>query len=104
MKKYFNNCKSKMLRDMFKDNKKCMKVELGVKNKDIIDFIIQFLLLYDNLKVIILEINFLNTPSFSYRSEFINRNIYIINKDGHNEYFLKLVNYFQIYDFYNFLS
>ena len=101
MKKYFSNCKSKILRETFKDNKKCMKVGLNIKKKEIIDFIIQFLLFYDISEVIMLEINFSDTPSFSYKSEFINNNIYIINKEGNNESFLKLVNYFQIYDFYN---
>jgi len=101
MKKYFNNCKSKILREMFEDDKKCIKVQLNIKKKEIIDFIIQFLLFYDCLKIIILEINFSDTPSFSYQSNFINNNIYIINKEGNNESFLKLVNYFQIYDFYN---
>ena len=101
IEKYFKNCKSEILKDILKNNKKIITIKLDIKEKHIIDFIIIFLLLYDDLKVIMLDINFFNIPNFSYDEVFINKNIYNINKEGKIHHFLKLINFFQIYEFYN---
>lgn len=101
IEKYFKHSKSKLIKDILKNDKNRFQINLNIKNKYIIDFIIQYLFFFDEFYVLLLQFNFTDKPYFYYRSEFLNINIYKINKRNHYECFLKLVNYFKLYDFYN---
>jgi len=100
-KKYFYNKKSELINSLFNKNKNIYNFQLNINDKNIIDFIIQFLLLYDINDIFLLNIDYNNHISFSYNSLFIDRNIINIYKNNKIDLFYILIYFFKIKEFYS---